>query len=461
MIKRIPVNIESYTAEQLEQLTLLKSRVLQTVFMGSSKSVVNQFKKKYPNEEVVYKNPTKNDIIFNENLSKIIVKVLNDENTALFLDRHFQKVSGENYGPGVHNYYGYIAQTVLKRFSLYMNLKFDYAFHASTPHSIEWWIGGLINEYMGKPNLNPGIGPIPWRRHLFDSFRRNRNICAINDDKLTRIDEDKKNVDLWIRKVQSDYSSAIPDYEKKRLDENKGKYFNIFNDIKKFWYKPGYILNKYRCYKTYKELSVQVKDTGYVTLFLHYQPERTSLPEGYGFTNQYIAVLALRAALPDNVSIVVKEHPSTFTNFCSPKHRHPNFYEELKKVPNVILAKIEQTPFELIDNSIATVTLTGSVGVESLLRGKPAVYLGLPLVKDSYGAHAYTDMAGLRSFFSKCIEGFEKEKIVKQTKRYIFDSMKNSIPMKNDAGNVENREEEQKRVKYELLYALLKGDVVV
>ncbi|AHI30165.1 hypothetical protein AU14_13745 [Marinobacter similis] len=111
-------------------------------------------------------------------------------------------------------------------------------------------------------------------------------------------------------------------------------------------------------------------------MFLHFQPERTSIPEGGRYAPQINAVKALRDALPEATELVVKEHPSMFMLKSKRSFRHPDFYRILASMRGVALVDERMASFDLIDESEAVVTLTGTVGFEALCRGTPVIVMG-------------------------------------------------------------------------------------
>lgn len=70
------------------------------------------------------------------------------------------------------------------------------------------------------------------------------------------------------------------------------------------------------------------------------------------------------------VLIITKEHPS-----ASGLRKVP-FYESFKSNSNVLLAPFDVSSNSLIEHADVVLTWTGSVGVETLVRGKPLVTLG-------------------------------------------------------------------------------------
>jgi hypothetical protein len=117
----------------------------------------------------------------------------------------------------------------------------------------------------------------------------------------------------------------------------------------------------------------------YCVFGLHYEPERTSLPEGLPFDYQGHAVLAARAMIPADVSLIVKEHYSQQTSALRGfVGRSPHFYDFLESLPNTFLAPTSERLADLVDRAECVLTLTGSIGIEAVLRGVPVGYFGTP-----------------------------------------------------------------------------------
>lgn len=440
--KRVFINTTYYSEEKLNSLINMVANAnsynIQLVIGTNDPTKYAKLKNKVSDRIEISKMPISfynkrtNHNKLNENLITTIQAILNDQATTLFLDRHHQKFAKTYYGPGIHNYYRYVTALIVENFTYLESINLDYIYFTSTPHQIETWITSRVAESLGIKIILSHLSPVPWRSSLYFGIGKDREIFKIKDKNITRADEDIDKLNKWIQNVKGEYQDAIPEYERKRLEFNKGKHFNIISEVRRFWQKPHFIFNKYKCYRTYSKLSIKDIKGDYVVFFLHYQPERTTLPEAYGFTEQTIALLAIRAALPDNIKIIVKEHPSTFTNMCPPKHRHPSFYNDILAINNVELADINISSFKLIDNAITTVTLTGTVGVETLLRGKPTVYMGVPIIRDTIGVHVYESVVELKKYFKQCIIGFNKETIISNTENVLKKTLNNSIPRISD-----------------------------
>ena len=118
-------------------------------------------------------------------------------------------------------------------------------------------------------------------------------------------------------------------------------------------------------------------DKDFVYFALHFEPERTTNPDGGIFHDQAIAILTLREFLPKNVDLYVKEHPSQFfMNDRGSRGRSPLFYEFIKNINGVRLVSPKQDSLDLIKKSIFTSTISGSVALESAIMEKKSLIFG-------------------------------------------------------------------------------------
>lgn len=128
--------------------------------------------------------------------------------------------------------------------------------------------------------------------------------------------------------------------------------------------------------REYESLATaRIDGAPYVAVFLHLQPERTTLPEGGRFAQQWRIVHALSAALPTGWRILVREHPSTFLTGAR-LMRGRWSYEGLLRIPRVEIVSTTIDPFLLVDQSTVVATVTGTVGLEAVARGKPTLAFG-------------------------------------------------------------------------------------
>lgn len=157
-------------------------------------------------------------------------------------------------------------------------------------------------------------------------------------------------------------------------------------------------VKKWRLTQSYSRYAVaDIPKCSYIIFFLHYQPEKSSLPEGLGYVQQWLAIRDLAACLPIGWKVLVREHPATFIFQYQLGVRTSDFYESISTLSNVILSDINVDTFDLIDNAEATATLTGKVGFQSIVRGKPAIAFGLANFKDHPGCYRVNNLDDLKA----------------------------------------------------------------
>ena len=134
---------------------------------------------------------------------------------------------------------------------------------------------------------------------------------------------------------------------------------------------------------------------------LHYEPERSSIPEGYPFDSQLDAIAAVRSMLPEDVTLYVKEHFSqqaaALRGFVG---RSPDFYDLLESLPGVKVLGTKTNTRELIQSAECVVTFTGKVGIEAALEGSRVLYLGQPWWGQMPGAHNFQKLNSYQDLLS-------------------------------------------------------------
>jgi len=114
----------------------------------------------------------------------------------------------------------------------------------------------------------------------------------------------------------------------------------------------------------------------YVYFALHYEPERSTTPDGGEFHDQLLAIIEIRKILPDNIYIYVKEHPSQFYLIKGARGRSPIFYDSLRRIQGVKLIDTFTDSSALIKNSLFIGAITGTTTMEASILGKKTVYFG-------------------------------------------------------------------------------------
>ena len=144
------------------------------------------------------------------------------------------------------------------------------------------------------------------------------------------------------------------------------------NILKKEWW-DVHIYNRYvaMTQKEYNKIAVEPDfNKKYIYFGLQFVPEETTIPRAGVFSEQYTSIqLLARAAEKVGVTVYVKEH------FVQP-FRSKFVYTQLQDISNVALIKTTVSSFDLMKNSVAVATQTGTCILEGALRGKPALVFG-------------------------------------------------------------------------------------
>jgi len=266
-----------------------------------------------------------------------------------------------------------------------------------------------------------------------------------------------KNAEQYLEKMSKKYSDAIPSYMKSHYSKENyptwlfNKYKKHLRNPKEFSSKiknfehPGkylftkkhyfkekgkkieesdvrglkLILAKRRGHKKKKYLSKYynnlTEDTdlekSYIYVSLHYQPERTSSPEGETFANQFLMVEMLSKLVPQGWEVFVKEHPTQLMKHgAGERSRKTDFYDDIANLDNVKMVPIDTSQFKLLDNSKAVATITGTSGWEAVLREKPSLVFGHAWYKDCEGVFYVPTIEKCRNAIDKIKSGYKVNK---------------------------------------------------
>jgi len=327
---------------------------------------------------------------------EVMHKLLSDPRTFYLAER----VLGNNLWKSVFNHTITIEILVNNCLNIIEHTKPDCLLICASPHSIETWVLSICFEVLNLKVYIMESSPLLWRTWLYEGIDK-QHVVKINhlnhkDYKLTN----------WTREfVKSQQAFDKPSNgERRNMNEllssqNQSK---LYNGHWWSWRKElsrALVINKMlperlaeiwlkkKLLNSYNSLAInEYPPKPFITFFMHYQPERTSLPEGLWFSQQWLAIRALAASLPSGWILLVREHPSTWWRSLMAKVRSPDLYDRINKLSNVKIASMNLTTFGLIDNSEAVSTLTGKVGFQAILRNKPVIFFGVPGYKNAPGA---------------------------------------------------------------------------
>ena len=105
---------------------------------------------------------------------------------------------------------------------------------------------------------------------------------------------------------------------------------------------------------------------------LHVQPELAVSPLGGHFEEQLEAILLMARNLPSGWRIIVKEHPDQSVYW----HRPSGFYKNLTQVAQVDFVRPDFSVDDLIKKCRAVITISGSIGRQAIITGRPVGLLG-------------------------------------------------------------------------------------
>lgn len=128
-----------------------------------------------------------------------------------------------------------------------------------------------------------------------------------------------------------------------------------------------------------------------VALFLHVQPEETVEGLAFDYQDQVAIARQIVVGLPANYQLIAKEHP------VDAGRRPSDFYRELASIPGVVLLHHSVQAQTVLESVDAVITLSGTVTLEAMARGVPAVVLGDSYYAGFAGVYRPSDIASLRA----------------------------------------------------------------
>lgn len=126
---------------------------------------------------------------------------------------------------------------------------------------------------------------------------------------------------------------------------------------------------------TYASLASDIDlDASFVYIPLHYQPERTTVPDGGIYADQWLLINLVSSALPSGWSIYVKEHPVQYhPRLDGELGRDTADYHRIRLIDKVKLVPITTDTLLLTDKSKAVISVNSSATFEAYFRRKPAI----------------------------------------------------------------------------------------
>ena len=326
---------------------------------------------------------------------------LNDQITSRLLDRDGYWPS---FGTGNQNAFHYHSEAANHALMFLEDHAFQFIYFRESPHISKEWLLAKCADFLNLKIYISEQFVFTWLFTIKEGYKRFRK-PVLNQLDLQPSQRLKDDLSNYVKMVSDKYEIAIPSYEKGRIGQGFFKFYNPFREIKESIKRPHRFINKTKNYLFYKKNAkeINVKNLDYFVFFMHYQPERTSLPEGYEFSDQFFAIQILSKLLPKGIKLIVKEHPSMFTYESEPKFRTIFNYKSLLNIDNIELCSLNINSFELIDHALGVATITGTSAIESYIRKKPVIVFGRNNLNVD-GVHGFKNVEDLELFVRKVCE---------------------------------------------------------
>lgn len=132
-----------------------------------------------------------------------------------------------------------------------------------------------------------------------------------------------------------------------------------------------YVMSKYsKLLVDYDSILHGNINDGYFVYPLHFHPEASTLVQGRWFNNQLEIINLVSKHLSARDVLLVKEHP------VSLGRRSVQFYRAIDALTNVQIIPHDTPVYDLIERSLGVITISSTMGLETLMLGKPVLVWG-------------------------------------------------------------------------------------
>ena len=320
--------------------------------------------------------------------------------------------------------------------------KIDSVIFFGTPHG-PWSIAllglakalGLQVLYVDWVGLSPHLSTIETDIHVTRAYsaQEMKLGLAANGDELARIHElvvNGVNADfvwnagehldltrVYLRRIASLLlRNPFEDYVTSEFFLNRGNRKRIGYVVPLI----KYFISVNRALRFYDENTTdELPDGNSVVLFLHQQPEASSMPVGGIFADQLLILDLILTALPQDVNVYVKEHPFMFESPAQERHeRSVEFYSHMLKDPRVRFVKRSVNSNLLMSKAGYVTSVCGSVSWEAIRAGKPCIVFGWAWYSACRSCFSVDSVASLKAAFLDAA-GKSKEEVFKDLNDFL------------------------------------------
>lgn len=139
---------------------------------------------------------------------------------------------------------------------------------------------------------------------------------------------------------------------------------------------------------------------------LQNQPECSTSAMGDIFTDQILMIKILRASIPPDWALYVKENPIQWGGPRTHTGRYAGYYLEIAKMENTRLVPVSTSTFKMIEHAQAVATVSSTAGLEAILRRKPALVFGNIFYMYCDGVFRVSDVDSCKKAIEKIQAGY-------------------------------------------------------
>ena len=154
-----------------------------------------------------------------------------------------------------------------------------------------------------------------------------------------------------------------------------------------------------------------LSDKQYIFFPLQLQPEQSIDIWGKWYSNQVATVEYISKSLPLNYKLYVKEHKVA----VGKREGLFSYYNKLRRLRNVVLIHPFEDSHNLIKNADLVIVISGTIGWEALLYGKPVITLGNVFFNDSRLVYKVNSLCNLRRTVFHLLKNYQldEDKLLK------------------------------------------------